>query len=135
MKKLKLVLLFAALGTILMLTACRTAPVYNIHNAAIPNMEKTPLTMNDIEGAIVRAGSGLGWNMRTIKPGFIEATLNIRAHQAVVDITYDQSDYNINYKSSMNLKYNGTKIHSNYNGWVQNLSSAINAQISSAQYK
>jgi hypothetical protein len=135
MKKLNLLLLFSAISVILMLTACRTAPIYNVHNAAIPNSGKSALTMQDIEGAIVRAGSGLGWNMRPIEPGLISATLNLRSHQAVVDITYDLNDYNINYKSSINLKYNGTKIHSNYNGWIHNLSNAIDAQIASAQYK
>lgn len=135
MKKMKLVLLFSTLAVVLMLTACRTAPVYNVHNAAIPNIEKAPLTMIDIEGAIVKAGAGLGWNMRPVKPGLIVATLNIRAHQAVADITYDLNDYNIDYSSSINLKYSGTKIHSNYNRWIQNLSKAINAQIATAQYK
>ena len=135
MKKLNLVILFSVLSVVLMLTACRTAPVYNVHNAAIPNTEKAPMTMQDIEAAIVRAGAGLGWNMRPVKPGLITATLNLRSHQAVVDITYDLEDYSIDYKSSINLKYNGTKIHSNYNGWIQNLNNAINAQLSTEMYK
>lgn len=135
MRKRNLLLLFATLATLLLLTACRTSPIYNVHNAAIPSAQKAPLSMAEIEGAIVRAGAGLGWNMRPMTPGHIVGTLNIRSHQAVVDITYDEQDYNINYKSSYNLKYNGTKIHSQYNNWIRYLSQAIDAQIATAQYK
>ncbi|MBI9080488.1 MAG: hypothetical protein JEY79_12205 [Pseudodesulfovibrio sp.] len=131
----RLTMLLLALTSILMLAACRTAPVYNVNDAAVPSPQNNPLTMPQIEEAIVKAGAGLGWNMRAIKPGLVEATLNIRAHQAVVNITYNQKDYNIVYKSSSNLKYNGTKIHSNYNGWVKNLSQAINNNLATKQYQ
>lgn len=134
MKKLNLVLLLTMLTAILMLTACRTAPVLNIDNAAIPE-GPTPLTMTEIEGAIVKAGTGLGWSMSLIKPGHIVGTLNVRSHQAVVDVTYNEKDFNIDYKSSNNLKYNGKKIHHKYNNWVLNLEDAINNQIATAQYK
>lgn len=127
-------ILLAALSVILMLTACRTAPVYNVHDAVVPNAE-TQLSMDEIAKAIITAGNGLGWQMQVAEPGLIVATLNIRSHQAVVNITYSPKDYNIDYKSSYNLKYDGTKIHSNYNGWVQNLSKAISNNLAAAQYK
>lgn len=133
MKKLNLILLLAVMSSVLMLTACRTAPVLNVHDAGIPQAK--PMTMDEVTASIILAGSGLGWNMTAVKPGLIQGTLNIRAHQAVVDITYSTTEYNIDYKSSNNLKYDGTKIHSNYNGWVQNLNRAINNQLASAQYK
>lgn len=135
MKKMNLVLLFATLSAILLLAACRTAPVYNIHDAAIPSYGDKQLTMKQIEGAIVRAGTDRGWDMNTVKPGLIVATLNIRAHQAVVNITYDQHEYSIDYKSSRNLKYNGEDIHSNYNRWVKYLRQSINSQVTSVQYQ
>jgi hypothetical protein len=47
----------------------------------------------------------------------------------VVDIPYSAKSYSITYKSSSNLNYDGTTIHSNYNGWVQNLHKAINTQL------
>lgn len=135
MKKLNRAILFTTLAAILLLTACRTAPVLNIHNAAFPEYDKASLSMKQIEGAIVIAGTGLGWIMTPVADGHIVGTLNLRSHQAVVDVTFNQDDYNIDYKSSANLKYNGTKIHKNYNGWIQNLSTAINNQITTAQYK
>jgi len=135
MRKRNLTLLLATFAALLLLTACRTAPIYNVHDAAIPSSQKAPITMNEIEGAIVRAGAGLGWTMSVVAEGHIVATLNIRSHQAVVDINYDERDYSINYKSSYNLKYNGTKIHSQYNNWIRNLTQAINAQVATTQYK
>ncbi len=135
MKTTRLTLLLLAITAILMLAACKTVPVYNVNDAGVPSPQNDPLTMKQIEKAIVTGGAGLGWSMRTIKPGLIEATLNIRSHQAVVDITYDQKDYSIIYKSSINLKYDGTKIHKYYNGWIQNLSNAINNNLTTAQYE
>lgn len=134
MKHSKPILLIVMLAAMLMLAACRTAPIYNVHNVSF-NASQTPLSLDEITGAIVKAGAGLGWDMSVVTPGHIQATLNIRAHQAVVDITYNEHDYSINYKSSSNLKYDGTNIHSNYNGWIKNLRTAINNQIASAQYK
>jgi len=49
---------------------------------------------------------------------------------AQVDIKYSTIAYSITYKDSSNLKYDGTKIHSNYNGWIQNLDKAIKIQLS-----
>lgn len=134
MKMTRLTLLLLAITAILMLTACRTAPVLNVDNAPIPYTADKALGMEKIQGAIIKAGTGLGWVMRPIKPGLIEASLNQRSHQAVVTITYTENDYNIDYKSSYNLKYNGTKIHRNYNNWIIYLNKAINNQLAMATY-
>lgn len=48
---------------------------------------------------------------------------------AEVDITYSKDKYNIRYKNSNNLNYDGTKIHSNYNGWIQNFDNAIKREL------
>jgi len=61
-------------------------------------------------------------------PGAIRGTLNLRTHQAVVDIPHDTQRFGIRYVSSSNLDYDGTGIHRNYNSWVQNLQNAIMAQ-------
>jgi hypothetical protein len=49
---------------------------------------------------------------------------------AVVDINYTVKSYNISYKDSTELNYDGTNIHKNYNGWIQNLDKGIRAQLS-----
>jgi hypothetical protein len=61
-------------------------------------------------------------------PGLMRGMLNLRTHQAVVDIPYDTQRFSIRYVSSSNLDYDGNAIHRNYNSWVQNLQNAIVAQ-------
>lgn len=113
----------------LMLAGCRSNPVLNIENAPITIDAKH--SSKDIKKAIVRAGAGLGWNMKAKKSGHIVATLYLREHVAIVDIKYSKKSYNITYKSSQNLNYDGTNIHKNYNGWVTNLNRQIQAQLTS----
>lgn len=111
----------------LMLAGCRSAPVYDVTSA--PVIAPKQVSMQDVERAVMRAGAGLGWQMNPKRPGHIEGTIVLRTHKAVVDITYDTKTYNIKYKDSANLEYNGSSIHSNYNGWVQNLDKAIRTQL------
>ena len=111
----------------LLLAACRTAPVYNVESAAFGAPDG--LTMKQAEAAIIRGGAARGWQMRTVSPGRLVGTLKIRAHTAIVDIAYDTKTFSITYKDSQNLKYDGTNIHSNYNGWVTNLANSIQAQV------
>ena len=59
----------------------------------------------------------------------MEGTLNLRSHTAIVDITYDTRTYSIKYKDSTNLGYDGRNIHSNYNGWIENLDKGIQTQL------
>ena len=90
-------------------------------------------TMEEVEAAIKRAGVGLGWQVRTISPGLLEARLPIRTHLAVTAIRFHTQTFSITYKDSMNLKYNaGNKTSlSNFVSWVQNLQNAILAEVSS----
>lgn len=110
-------------------SGCRTAPVYNINGAPIAPTGSTEVTMEQVKNAIIRAGAGLGWQMKPIEQGHILGVLNLRSHVAKVDIRYDSETYSITYKDSTNLKYQDGKIHSNYNGWIQNLDTAIQNHI------
>jgi hypothetical protein len=85
-----------------------------------------------VRGAIVRAGSALGWIMKDDGPGRITGTLMLRTHTAVVDIPYSANDYSILYKSSVDLKEANGQIHKNYNGWITNLTRGINAQLAAS---
>ena len=112
----------------LLIVGCRGAtPVYNVESA--PVAANKPATTKDVENAIIRAGGTMGWKMVPRGPGKMEGTLELRTHRAVVDIDYDTKKYSIKYKDSANLQYDGTNIHQNYNGWVQNLDKAIRAQL------
>ena len=93
----------------------------------------------DIEDAPVPAGLGLaqvqqsiavgaldrGWTPRVIEPGHIEATIKVRSHTVVVDITFDESAYSIQYKDSDKMDYKDGQIHRNYNRWVANLNKSL----------
>lgn len=116
----------------LLATGCRKAPIYNVTDAPIMDTSTTKLSQDSIVKAIVRAGAGLGWKIHRVEDGLMEGVLNIRAHQAIVSIAYDSETYSISYKNSTNLKYDGSKIHRNYNSWIHNLDRAIQVQLSQA---
>ncbi len=126
--KLSNVIILSAVA--ILLIACAPTPIRNIENAPI-NVSSSNYDLTEVKKAIQRAGAGLGWQMKAETPGHIVGRLYLRTHMAVVDITYTLDDFSINYKDSNNLKYNAgnNTIHKNYNGWIQNLINAINAQL------
>ena len=118
-------------GTLAILLVACAQPVYNVNNSPI-SASAVNYDLSDVTKAINRAGAQFGWQMKEASPGHIVATLHLRKHVAVVDITYTLGDFSINYKSSSNLIYDPSNntIHKNYNGWIQNLSGAIDTQLS-----
>ncbi|QHQ50296.1 hypothetical protein [Aeromonas media] len=56
---------------------------------------------------IITAGISKSWVMRKERPGLIRGQVNVRQHQAVIDIPYSARDYSINYVSSINLDDKG----------------------------
>jgi hypothetical protein len=125
MTVLKSVLLLTILS--IFLVACKSTPILNINQSLLVKSNN----LSNVTDGIIRAGHSLGWRLEKIKPGLIVATLNLRKHVAQVDINYNTESYSINYKDSKNLQYNEEMetIHSNYNGWVTNLSRAIDKQL------
>ena len=126
----KLMKFFAAVAAVLLLTGFGAgAPIYNVTGSAIP--PSPAATMENIGKAVMRAGLTLGWQMTSKGPGAVEGVLVLRTHRAVVDITYDVKTFDITYKDSVNLDYRekDRTIHSNYNGWIQNLEKGIRAQV------
>jgi uncharacterized lipoprotein YmbA len=120
--------LLAACVALALVACARTAPIYNVSDMPIVANKPSP-SADDVRKAIIRAGGALGWQMVDQKPGLIVGTLNLREHQAVVDVSYTPQTYSITYRNSNNLSYDGTNIHKNYNGWIQNLDKAIRAQL------
>jgi len=127
----KLVMVSIAFVLSLAFFGCGTPPVYNVNNSAVVVPADKKATMADVEKAIMRAGGGLGWIMKKERDGLLKGTLTLRTHTAVVAITYNVQEYSINYESSVNLNYDpaNNTIHSNYNGWIQNLNKAIQVQL------
>jgi hypothetical protein len=123
----KIILFSAILLLTLGLMGCRSAPVYNVEDAAV-NVGPAA-SLKAVKKAIMAAGAGLGWQMRQTEPGVITGTLFLRKHMAKVKIPYSKTNYSILYEDSSELGYDGTNIHNNYNGWVQNLDRAIKARL------
>lgn len=120
----------AAFAVALTVAGCTVVPIMNVDGAAVSSASGKPLTTDQVRSAIVRAGAALGWQMKDEKPGLLIGTLQLRTHTAVVEIPYSPASYSIKYRSSVNLDEKGGNIHKNYNGWIQNLTRGINAQLS-----
>lgn len=126
MKKL-LKLSALLLMTLLVITGCGTGPIYNVQYNKIANQKSSTVVYN----AIKEGGQSLGWKITKVKPGVAQGKLYLRTHVAVVRINYSNAAYSINYVSSQNLNYDAKtqKIHTNYNGWIQNLEKAIDVRL------
>jgi hypothetical protein len=113
----------------LALVGCKSNPVYNVEGAPV-STSTSGYNLRDVRNAIQQAGVSLGWQMKDVQPGLIVGTLVVRDHMAQVEIPYNRTSYSIIYRDSQNLNYDGVNIHGNYNGWIQRLNGAINAQLS-----
>ncbi len=113
---------------ILFAAGCRTSTIQNITDAPVTTVDQK-LTDKQVRDAIVLAGGTLGWQMKDTAPGHLVGTLYLRDHMAKVDIPYSANSYSILYKDSANMKHNGNNIHSNYNGWVENLDRGIRIRL------
>jgi hypothetical protein len=108
---------------------CNTLqPVYEVVDAPVVTDGKQ-MSMADVQRAIQRAGVGLGWQIKPVRPGQMTGQLDLRTHQALVDITHTTKSYSIKYRDSKDLAAKDGQIHRNYNAWVQNLDKAIRVQL------
>lgn len=115
---------------VILLGGCATpTPIRNITAEPVVGPAGRAVSLEEVGKAILRAGGTLGWQMKQIEPGYILGTLKLRSHVAIVDIRYTNKNYNITYKDSTNLDYDGKHIHNNYNGWISNLDRAIKTQL------
>ncbi|WP_196139433.1 hypothetical protein [Aliikangiella sp. G2MR2-5] len=125
---MKQVVYLITLVAVLTLSGCKkTIPVRDFNSMPISGAHSEKSTVKSVETAILQACLSLGWKTRVVKQGEIEATLNIRKHQLVVSITHDNKEYSIKYKDSVNLLYDGKKIHRQYGNWTRNLMNSISA--------
>jgi hypothetical protein len=119
----------AIIAVAVVLGACTQAPVRNVSQTPVVTGTGKPVTAEQVRSAIVRAGSGLGWQMTPVDPGLVSGRLALRGHVAVVDVRYSPKDFSITYKDSTGLDYANGQIHKNYNGWVENLDRDIRANL------
>jgi hypothetical protein len=119
--------IFVAACAVICLAACTTRPIMNVADQPVVTASGKPVTADQVRGAILAAGTGLGWVMTPVSPGLVSGRLMLRDHVAVVDVRYSATTYSITYKDSTNLNYRDGQIHKNYNGWIENLDRDIRA--------
>ena len=108
---------------------CGSRPVMNVTAEPVVVTPGKTATNDNVRDAILRAGSGLGWQMRPAAPGVIAGTISLRGHTANIDVEYNTRTYNIVYRSSTGLEAQNGQIHKNYNGWIENLNNAIRREL------
>jgi hypothetical protein len=118
---------------ILTLSGCQTLPLQNIDNAPV-HMATRNYGLGDVEKAIIRAGTNLGWQMRTVKPGLVNGKLYHEDMVAEVSIPFSPSLYSIKYLTSTNLSYSAKAgkpemIYKDYNSWIQDLDREIRKEM------
>lgn len=123
---MKNLLITAAL--VLTLTACSTShPIYNAQSSVpVENISK-----QELKKSIVKAILFKRWRVLSETDNTIVAGINVRKHYAEVTITYDESNFTINYRDSNTLDYNPQRgtIHRNYNKWITLLENEIQSNI------
>jgi hypothetical protein len=119
-----------ALGAAL-LAGCKSQPIYDVVAEPIPVVGNRPLTMDDIQRAIMRGGARAGWTMTPDAPGRMSGRYQAAAHSAMVDIVYDSKAYNIKMRET-SLRSDGASVHQLYNRWVQSLDRSIRVELSAA---
>ncbi len=128
MKKILFVLL-----SIFVLSACKTTPVYNVEQSNVPE----GVSAKQVEKNIVKALIQKGWQVKSNANGIILAEIMVRTHTARIEITFDASQYSINYVDSTNLKYDAKSntIHKNYNNWIIYIDRLIQTGLIDEGYK
>lgn len=111
-----------ATGASIGLGACREAPIYESVGGQFPGSGN----MAERESQIRRAADSVGgWTIQPVRYGLLRGTNAWRSHQMTVDITFDLRTFSIRYVESVNLDYDGARIHVAYNDRVKALETAI----------
>ncbi|WP_193163652.1 hypothetical protein [Microbulbifer hainanensis] len=119
---------FIAAVSAILLSACTSHALMNLNDRTVPNrLDGSTQTADRVKTGIMAGCLDKGWTCREVSPGLIEASIHVRKHYAVADITFDTENYSITYKRSELLDYNSRRntIHRNYNRWINNLDAAI----------
>lgn len=86
----------------------------------------TAPTVEQVKDAIMRGAAAHEWTVVDDQPGKLQLKHNKQnKHEAVVEVAYDTTGFQVRYVNSVNLKYqdkDGARtIHAAYNIWVRNL--------------
>jgi hypothetical protein len=86
--------------------------------------------IEQVTEAILAAGAEAGWTTKLVRPGLIEGSREWGngKHSMTVEVIYDAKNYEIKYKDSKNLQYDGSSVHRQYWLRVQRWDEAIKAR-------
>ncbi len=117
----------------LLLSGCfgRIQPLYSVYSHPVPSSANF-MSLSEIGDVIELSGINRKWLVEEQYPGLMRLTFRKKTHMAVVEVSFDQSQYSIKYVNSTDLFYNGTNIHRNYNRWVANLERDIEMNLQKA---
>ncbi|MDH5327470.1 MAG: hypothetical protein OEZ68_05995 [Gammaproteobacteria bacterium] len=119
---------FSIVLLLLMLTACKSQPIYE----ALGRPIHTPAQVSEqrIGQLIKEAGEIVGWKFKYGAKNELIGRINFpRGAMAEVSVTFSKSMYEIRYKDSAELRYNGNSIHATYNKTVRRLDEAIRIKL------
>ncbi len=141
--------LLVALLSLAILPAVATAakPSVTIENVSnSPHGAAPDASLEDLQGWIEASAAWQRWSVLQSEPGRAILRVDVRRHTAIVDVTYDENDFSIAYRDSINLNYSekgnkrwvnkrrietpGPRIHPNYNRWVADLANTIRLYVS-----
>ena len=135
MESTRRILMLCLLGAPLLLIGvaaeARTQPVYNIIDKPIVSGSGKPLTLEQVANALAAAARYKNWSVAEAEEGYLRAQIHVRQHFAAIDIRYTNDTYSITYRDSEVLKYDGTKIHRNYNKWIKLIEKAADQNFAS----
>ncbi|MEJ2452466.1 MAG: hypothetical protein P8047_17725, partial [Gammaproteobacteria bacterium] len=87
-------------------------------------------TLDRVSRQIITASAVKGWKPEYLGAGHISAVRRRAGHVAKVDIFYTTDSFQIKYKDSDNMDYDGTSISSVYGTWVEELRDEIKRRLS-----
>jgi len=122
---------FVMLGALMMASCASLALVYR-PRIAVPD----GLTETDVKNAITSTiQASRYWMLESSDSGKIVATINVRQHQAKVNIDFDSKIVKVDLVSSRNLDQRGDRIHENVNNWLSQLETEIRKELNIVKFR
>ncbi len=134
--------------------AAGRAPIIDLSAQIARRANGSPAVVPDIAKAFRAAGGSLGWTFAEEGPAHLVGTVVVRGkHTIVVDIFLRRGEYDVKYRSSVNMRYREEDaddtgkaaenqpqqpslaskkvrtIHSSYNSWVMNLTHGVSGEL------
>jgi hypothetical protein len=124
--RLGIIFVVFCLSLTLSLSACldiRGAKLIDYTDLPAKNRVGANASKAKIKEAIFQGCLARKWVCQEVGSSLILGKIDVRHHEAQVDITYESGQYSIKYRSSQNLNYDAQKntIHRNYNNWIDYL--------------